>query len=215
VILTRVDRTAALEEEAELSGDGSELIAGRDHTPLPFDGDDDETAAAFDDLPVWAAPFGAELLRLVELGRGTAALDVGFGCGFPLLELAGMLGETGRVYGVDLWRAGMRRALRTAEQRRLRGVQVLQAAAEHLPFPAGCFDRIVSNNGFNNVQDMGAAFADAHRVARAGAQLVFTMNTEETMAELYSEYRQVLEERGLPASVAALREHIRAPESCG
>src|SRR5262245_31959991 len=178
--------------------------------PLPFGPDDDAAASAFDDLPLWAAPFGLKLLGEVRMGHGLRALDVGFGAGFPLLELAGRLGESSLVCGVDLWPAGLRRATAKRAQRDLGNVGIVEATAERLPFVSGSFDVIVSNNGFNNVQDMGRAFAEANRVARAGAQLLFTMNTEASMPELYSEYRRLLEEQDLRTEIEALAAHVHA-----
>ncbi|MBN1577163.1 MAG: hypothetical protein JW913_11460 [Chitinispirillaceae bacterium] len=56
-----------------------------------------------DELPFWSAPFGLKLLDLIEYRRNITALDIGFGCGFPLIELAMRLGPTCTVYGIDPW----------------------------------------------------------------------------------------------------------------
>jgi len=45
---------------------------------------------------------GIEILELMELPAGGTILEVGFGTGRILLELADRIGENGRVYGVDL-----------------------------------------------------------------------------------------------------------------
>jgi len=45
---------------------------------------------------------GIEILELMELPAGATILEVGFGTGRILLELANRIGENGRVYGVDL-----------------------------------------------------------------------------------------------------------------
>lgn len=43
--------------------------------------------SAQDDLPLWSAPFGLMLLDHIQLRPKIEALDIGFGSGFPLLEL--------------------------------------------------------------------------------------------------------------------------------
>ncbi len=45
----------------------------------------------------------------MELGRGLRLIDVGFGAGFPLLELAARFGDSCEVHGLDSWLAGHER----------------------------------------------------------------------------------------------------------
>ena len=55
----------------------------------------------FDELPIWSAPFGLKLLDYVDYKTNISAIDIGFGTGFPLTELALRLGESSIVYGID------------------------------------------------------------------------------------------------------------------
>ena len=57
--------------------------------------------SAQDDFPLWSAPFGLMLLNHIRLKPKIEALDIGFGSGFPLLELAQRLGNSSTVYGID------------------------------------------------------------------------------------------------------------------
>ena len=54
----------------------------------------------FDEIPIWAAPFGLKLLEFINYKLNISALDIGFGTGFPLTELAMRLGESSIVYGI-------------------------------------------------------------------------------------------------------------------
>lgn len=49
--------------------------------------EDARLASAFDETPLWSAPFGLRLLDRVRMADGLSVLDVGCGAGFPLLEL--------------------------------------------------------------------------------------------------------------------------------
>ena len=85
-----------------------------EHGPTPFaftlkmtfPPEEAEDVSARDELPLWSAPFGLALLEAVALRPGITVLDVGFGTGFPALELAERLGPAGRVIGVDPSRRG-------------------------------------------------------------------------------------------------------------
>lgn len=63
-----------------------------------------------DELPLWSAPFGLKLLEYVTYKRDLTAVDIGFGSGFPLIELAMRLGESARIYGIDPWKKALERA---------------------------------------------------------------------------------------------------------
>ncbi len=173
-----------------------------------FDFSSPELASAFDELPLWAAPFGYKLLDTVRMRPGSTALDIGFGTGFPLIDLAMRLGPSSRVYGIDPWRAGIERAQHKLQVYGLHNVELCEGVAESLPFVDEMFDIAVSNNGINNVRDIPASLAEIHRVLKPGGQFVMTMNTEDSMHEFYDIYRSVLQERGMYQEVAAIKAHI-------
>lgn len=71
-----------------------------------------ELVEVYDELPIWAAPFGLKLLGSIKYKRGIHAIDIGFGADFPLTELAMRLDKDSKVYGIDPWEAGIDRAER-------------------------------------------------------------------------------------------------------
>ncbi|MBI4912004.1 MAG: methyltransferase domain-containing protein [Acidobacteria bacterium] len=177
--------------------------------PASFLAGDPEAVSAWDDLPLWSAPFGQVLLEAVRPGPDLRALDVGCGTGFPLLELADRLGPGALVWGLDPWGPALERVRLKARARGVANVQVVQAPAEEMPLEDASFDLIVSNNGLNNVQDALGALRECRRVARPGAQLVFTANLPETFSSFYRSLEKVLGSRGEEARLSALRRHIR------
>jgi arsenite methyltransferase len=172
--------------------------------------DREDVVSAFDDLSLWSAPFGLALLDVARLRGVRAALDVGCGAGFPLLELADRLGPRCRVVGVDPWRAALSRAGAKARTRGLANVELCEGKAEALPFEDGTFDLVVSNNGIGNVADMRLALAECARASREGAQIVITANLPASMRELYDVYEAVLRDRGRSDLLPRLAEHIDA-----
>ena len=165
-------------------------------------------AATYDELPLWAAPFGLELLDTVRLQSGMTVLDVGCGTGFPLLEIAARIGGAGVAHGIDPWRAALGCARRKAEARALVNVRLHQGVAEALPLADRTVDLIVSNNGINNVAGLDLALTECARVARAGGQLVFTFNLPDSMRSFYALLEAVLVERGDAGAPARIAEHV-------
>lgn len=161
-----------------------------------------------DETPLWSAPFGMKLLETIRMRRGLTVLDVGFGFGFPLIEMAMRLGNDSRVAGIDPWDLGLKKAREKVSLLGLPNVALIRGVAESIPFPDKIFDLITSNNGINNVADIPQCFRECHRVSKRGAQFVFTMNTEATMMEFYAALEQVFRENNMPDAVAAMRKHI-------
>jgi arsenite methyltransferase len=168
-----------------------------------FDFTSDDEASAFDELPLWAAPFGLRLLELVRLAPDLSLLDVGCGSGFPLVELAQRLGPGAELHGLDPWVRGLRRAVFKSERLGLTNVQVHEGVAEQMPFSDGAFDCVVSNNGYNNVDDRLRALAETARVCRDSGQLVLTLNLDGSFRELHEELFAVLAREGLSEAASA------------
>ena len=85
---------------------------------------DPDFVSVYDELSLWAAPFGLKLLDAIKYRRNITALDLGFGTGFPLLEFAMRLGQTSRVYGIDPWNAAIDRVRRKISRYGIDNVQL-------------------------------------------------------------------------------------------
>ncbi|GLV59243.1 hypothetical protein KDH_60700 [Dictyobacter sp. S3.2.2.5] len=152
-------------------------------------------ASAIDECSLWASRFGSLLLDNLELHADLHILDLACGTGFPLFELAHMYGASCRVTGVDNWKGGIERARAKLDVYQLPNVQIIEADAAHLPFPAESFDLITSNLGINNFADPAAVLAECFRVGRPGAHLALTTNPIGHMREFYAVFRSILEEQ--------------------
>jgi hypothetical protein len=64
-----------------------------DYLHTAFDLADENLASACDEVPFWSFPFGNLMLSNIRLHHDTTALDIGFGTGYPLLELSQRLEE--------------------------------------------------------------------------------------------------------------------------
>ncbi|MDT8379655.1 MAG: class I SAM-dependent methyltransferase [Desulfotignum sp.] len=161
-----------------------------------------------DELPLWSAPFGLTLLDTLQFRKHVTVLDIGCGEGFPIIEIASRFGETSRCIGLDPLARPLARLAYKKQMYRLPGVHAVQGTAEALPFGAQSVDLVVSNNGTNNVADVHQTFMECRRVMKPEGQLVIAVNTEQTMAEFYQLFEQVLLEQGLGESVAKIQDQI-------
>lgn len=176
----------------------------------PFNTEDEEFVSALDEISLWSAPFALKLLDVIKYKKGINALDIGFGTGFPLIELAMRLGASSAVYGVDPWKAATRRAMNKIDLLGLRNITIIEGKAEELLFSDNFLDLIVSNNGINNVEDMPRVFSECYRTLKPGSQFAFSVNLRYSMNEFYNAFREALQENGLDANIPGLKNHIHS-----
>ncbi len=174
-------------------------------TPLPLN---PEMLPFFDELPLWSAPFGLRLLESIHYKKGITAIDIGFGTGFPLTEIALRLGTSSVVYGIDPWKDAIQRASQKLDTYGISNVTLIEGVAESIPLPDASVDLITSNNGINNVSDIPKVFAECARICRPGGQFVQTMNTDLSMIEFYSEMEAVLSEMNMITEIEVMHRHI-------
>jgi ubiquinone/menaquinone biosynthesis C-methylase UbiE len=167
-----------------------------------------DIADLYDELPLWSAPFGMELLRNITYRRGMKVLDIGCGSGFPLLTLSQRLGSTCHIYGLEPNEGAYSRAIKKINMMGLKNVSISTTKAEEMDFKDGFFDMICSNNGLNNVEDIEKSFMNCGRVAKAGCRLVYTMNLKGTMPVFYDALKSMV--RKIPNSglVEKIDHHI-------
>ncbi len=161
-----------------------------------------------DELPFWSAPFGLKLLEFVNYKQNISAIDIGFGTGFPLTELAMRLGNSSTVYGIDPWKEAIERASRKIENYGITNIKLIEGVAESIPLNDNSVDLIVSNNGINNVNDMDKVFSECSRIIKSGGQFVQTMNLDKSMFEFYGVFKSVLSDLQMDHEIELIHQHI-------
>ena len=106
-----------------------------------------------------------------RLDEGERVLDLGSGAGTDSLIAAQMVGETGRVTGIDMTPAMLSKARTAAAAIGAANVEFVEADAERLPFPDGSFDVVISNGVIDLIPDKDAVFSELFRVLALGGRL--------------------------------------------
>jgi arsenite methyltransferase len=109
--------------------------------------------------------------QLGRLAAGDRVLDLGSGTGTDSLIAAQMVGERGRVTGVDMTPQMLVKARAAAAEMGVSNVEFLEGEAEQLPFPDESFDVVVSNGVIDLIPDKDSVFAEIFRVLRPGGRI--------------------------------------------
>ena len=106
-----------------------------------------------------------------RLSPGERVLDLGSGAGTDSLVAAQMVGEQGRVTGIDMTPEMLGKARAAATAMGVGNVEFLEGEAERLPFPDASFDAVVSNGVIDLIPDKDAVFAELFRVLEPGGRI--------------------------------------------
>jgi SAM-dependent methyltransferase len=104
--------------------------------------------------------------ELAGIKPGDTVLDLGSGAGLDVFAARAVVGETGRVIGVDMTPEMNDKARANAAALGFENVEFIQGDIEDLPIPSHSIDVIVSNCVLNLVPDTARAFAEIHRVLK-------------------------------------------------
>jgi len=103
---------------------------------------------------------------------GDSVLDLGSGAGNDCFVARSIVGETGRVTGLDFTDAMVEKARVNNNKLGYANVEFVQGDIEEMPLPDAQFDVVVSNCVLNLVPDKNRAFAQIMRVLKPGGHCV-------------------------------------------
>ena len=105
---------------------------------------------------------------LAGIQPGQTVLDLGSGAGLDVFVARKIVGDEGRVIGVDMTPEMVAKARQNAEKHGFTNVQFLLGDIEALPIESATIDVIISNCVLNLVPDKQKAFAEIYRALKPG-----------------------------------------------
>lgn len=111
------------------------------------------------------------LLRDAKISTAQRVLDLACGSGTPTLEVADLMGDTGRIIGLDVSKGALIVCRFRLGYLRSARVNLVLAGAENLPFCDHSFDTVVSRFGIMFFRDVKKSTEEIRRVLRPSGSL--------------------------------------------
>ena len=111
-----------------------------------------------------------------SLGRikpGDTVLDFGSGTGVDLLVASELVGEQGRICGIDLTAEMVEQAKKNLIRANVSNIEIKKVDSEDIPYPDFTFDVVISNAVINLSPDKKRVFKEIYRVLKPGGKLQF------------------------------------------
>lgn len=145
------------------------------------------------------APVADILIDRAHVRAGERIVDIGCGCGAIAIALAGKVGHTGRVLGVDVSAPMLQQARQVAPKDA--PVDFVLAEATVYPFEPASADLLVSRFGVMFFAEPAVSFANMRKVLRRSGRLTFVC------------WREPRENPWLMAPLQAVYQHVpRLPQ---
>jgi SAM-dependent methyltransferase len=163
--------------------------------------------------------------------KGDHVLDLGSGAGNDCFVARAIVGETGKVTGLDMTEQMIRKAKENCAKLGFTNVEFVAGDIEEMPFGEKIFDVVISNCVLNLVPDKTKAFREIFRVLKPGghfcvSDVVIKGDLSDKMkkdAEMYAgcvsgasemnEYLKIIEDTGFLSLKVHKQKEIRLPDS--
>jgi len=125
-------------------------------------------------------------LEEVGIKPGFHALDYGCGPGSYIIPLAELVGESGKIYALDIHPLAIRKAQGIASKKRLANVKTILSGCQ-TGLPDNSLDVVLLYDIFHHLSDPDVVLKELHRVLKPGGILSFSdhhMKEKEIVAEV-------------------------------
>lgn len=110
-------------------------------------------------------------LAFSNIKKGDAVVDLGSGGGFDCFIASPLVGENGKVIGVDFTPEMVQKARANAKKGNYNNVEFIQANIDSIPLTDNTIDLIISNCVINLASNKQKVFDESYRILKSGGHL--------------------------------------------
>ena len=156
----------------------------------------------------------ANPLVFAQIQEGETVLDLGSGGGIDVLFASRLVGDTGKVYGLDMTDEMLELANKNRARMGVTNVEFIKGYIEDIPLPDEAVDAVISNCVINLCEDKERALSETYRVIKQGGRL--RVADVVTIKEINPEIRKTAEMwSGCLAGTMTIGEYESVLQKCG
>ena len=140
------------------------------------------------------SPYSKWIAELCRVEKGMSVLDVGCGIGVSAFSMLEMVGQAGKITGLDISSGGISQAISRSSQLQIPNISFVISNAENLQFSNDVFDCITSSFAIIQIPDRLKALKEMIRVLKPGGSIGFTIPGLYHFQEFYNIVTNILEE---------------------
>ena len=114
----------------------------------------------------------ADIFKAMGVAPGSVIADVGAGQGFFTVRLSKAVGDSGRVYAVDISQQALRSLRTRVEQEGLRNVQIVEGAVDDPKLPENTLDAALIVNAYHEMTEHQAMLAHLRKALKPTGRLI-------------------------------------------
>lgn len=121
-----------------------------------------------------------KLIDCVDLAQGETILDVATGTAIVAIAAAQIIGETGKVIGVDISPVMLSQATKKIAEAAINNIELIESDIDQLDFDNNSFNTIFCSSSipwFSNIPDI---FSNWYRWLKPGGKIVFSCYSEKS-----------------------------------
>ncbi len=108
-----------------------------------------------------------------EIEKGHTVLDLGCGAGIDVLIASLLVGDNGKVYGLDITPKMLEIATSHAREMNTKNVKILQSSLDAIDLEDESVDVVISNGAINLTSCKESVFSEIYRVLKPNAKVFF------------------------------------------
>ena len=111
-------------------------------------------------------------VNYAQATEGEVCVDLGSGKGSDVLRMAEEVGESGKVYGLDISDGMLKKARKQAEKLGVSNVEFIKSELEDLKLESGTVNLVISNCTINHASDKYRVWSEIERILKHSGRFV-------------------------------------------
>ena len=120
----------------------------------------------------------SRFLELLQLEKGQNILDIATGTGLIAIPAAEIVGDTGKVIGIDIASVLIKQAQDKVDILGLENIELIETDAEHLNFPENSFNAVLCCSAIMVFKNIPTALKNWYRFLKPGGIVAFNSYSE-------------------------------------